>query len=149
MTNSLSYLATLTARRRIVMHLLYTATFIESSYGKFFCYLLLSNLNIYIPVHEKIPMLNIEPDVDRNFDAWFKETTPVTHVFRIRREFVPFIREMIEQCNLLLDEDDLLPQERTLTLSFMGLIGAYCKGELFPKPTAEEFEYLRRMARRR
>lgn len=143
MLNSTSYLIHHEARRFMVIRFLKTAESLDSSYGKWLAYLLLSNLNIFVPDSMKVVIHNIEPDENRNFDAWYKEVNPLTHKFTTRREFIPHFIAMRDASNDLLSETDLLAEERVLIIMFMSLIGQYCAGKLHPVSMSRKFRLIR------
>lgn len=146
--NSISYLVSIEPRRRTVQLFLTYAQSVNSDYGEFLAYCLLSILNISVSSEIKMYVPRIEPDENANFEAWWKELHPVTRKFRTRREFVPFFIEMRNSANELLEEDDLFPDERLLTVVFMSLIGQYCAGKLHPDSLNRKFNYSRNIVKK-
>lgn len=144
--NSLAYLMALEGRRKTIFGLKNEAELLDSSYGKFFAYLLLTNINLSVHKEYKIKIPSIPLDAGTNFEAWYKERNPVTGKFRVRREFVPYIRTMLNEVKELLDEEETITDdERAYLVMFCGLVGLYFSGKLLPSEVNKDFTIIKEL----
>lgn len=110
---------------------------LHSSFGKFFSYLLFSNLNMSVNLAFQEAAGDMILDENRNVRAREKEM--IDGKFVLREEFVAPLQQMKDTAAVL-SKEKLHWMERIFLEMFVRLIEQFEKGELFPDQVIEDFE---------